>query len=190
MDTLKLRYQAGSFLNTYINLCAMNAEAKDLTFVIPMVVNGAFAAELSLKAILTENGIEYSNVHSLLYLFMLLPDDFALEVINRSMERAPAFRDFQVWENQLFLISDAFEEWRYSYEAKHSLILDTNFLQAFVQALNSTLTAHYGSVKAEPVDTMEEDEEIEKKFQNATESQKQAAIEHFDRIVKKGRNQK
>lgn len=91
MDTTKLRYLAGSFLTAYINLCAMNAEVEDPIFVVPMVVNGAFSAELSLKAILAENGIEYGKEHNLLYLFSLLPDDMLQEVVQRSWERTPAF---------------------------------------------------------------------------------------------------
>lgn len=190
MDTTKLRYLAGSFLTAYINLCAMNAEVKDPIFVVPMVVNGAFSAELSLKAILAENGIEYGKEHNLLYLFSLLPDDMLQEVVQRSWERTPAFRDTKVWINQLCLISDAFEEWRYGFEAKHALIVDTNFLQAFAQALSITLHAHYGDAEMKLVKVEENDETIEKKFQDATDNRRQAAIEHFDRIVKKDRSQK
>lgn len=88
------------------------------------------------------------------------------------------------------LISDAFEEWRYGFEAKQSLIVDTNFLQAFAQALSITLHAHYGDAEMKLVKVEGNDETIEKKFQDATDNRRQAAIEHFDRIVKKSRNQK
>jgi len=190
MDTTKLRYLAGSFLTAYINLCAMNRESKEPIFVVPMIVNGAFSAELSLKALLAENEIAYGKEHNLLYLFSLLPDDILEEVVLNSWERTPAFRNPDVWINQLCLISDAFEEWRYGYESKHSLIVDINFLQAFAQALSITLHSHYGNAEMKLVETTEDDNEMEKKFQDATDNRKQAAIEHFNKIVKKGSNRK
>ena len=157
-----LMYQAGCFLTAYINLCILNANSSTPVFAVPMIVNGAFAAELSLKALLTKNGIEYGREHNLFYLFNCLPDDIKLEVVNRSMEATPAFRDLQNWMNQLILISNAFEEWRYNYESGHALVLDTNYLQAFAQAVSKTLSSHYGTVDFVASKRVVNEEEIEK----------------------------
>ena len=77
MNILGLKYQAGSFLTAYINLVILNDRSLNIKpsspiFTIPMIVNGAFAAELSLKAILSSCGINYEKSHNLLYLFTIL----------------------------------------------------------------------------------------------------------------------
>lgn len=172
----QLRYQAGSFLTAYINLSIMNSQANDLTFTIPMVVNGAFSAELALKALLTKEGIRYYREHNLLYLFSLLPDDIALQIVNDSMSRTPAFRDINNWLDQLFYISGAFEDWRYAHEAEHSLVLDTNFLQAFAQACNQVLSNQFGGVIVSKEVSAGNEQEFEKKIDEAKQQTKAAVL--------------
>lgn len=153
-----------------------------------MVVNGAFSAELALKALLKHHDIAYGTTHNLLHLFMLLPIDISSEIVNRSMEATPTFRNLENWIHELILISNAFEEWRYSYEAKHSLVLDTNFLQAFAQAASKTLSSHCGKVEygeAVRVENVEDVEKINRKFEDGIQEQKLAAIEKYLQIQKK-----
>lgn len=150
-----------------------------------MVVNGAFSAELSLKALLKHYDVAYGTTHNLLHLFWLLPTDVSYEIVNRSMEATPAFRDLDNWMDQLILISNAFEEWRYSYEAKHPLVLDINFLQAFTQAASKTLSAHCGDVDYVETVSVENEAQINQKFEEGIEAQKQVAMEKFLQIRKK-----
>lgn len=188
MNADLLSFQAGSFLTAYVNLCILHAQSSNSTFMVPMIVNGAFTAELALKAILAKCEINYGREHNLLYLFLLLPIDYSWDIVNRSMAAAPAFRDLKRWMDELFLISNAFEEWRYSYEATHTLVLDTVFLQAFVQAAYNTLYAHFGAVKAadyEDVEPGKTEEQLKQKYFAGREEQKQAAYEKLTRIFKK-----
>ena len=193
MNILGLKYQAGSFLTAYINLVILNNQSLSMKpgspiFTIPMIVNGAFAAELSLKAILSSCGITYEKSHNLLYLFMILPEDFALEIVNRSITAAPIFKNLDEWQKQLILISDGFEHWRYSYDTGVPIVVNFNFLQAFVQATYNTLAEHFGSVELkESLPNENSDEEFEQCLSESVEKQKQVAIEKFRKILKKGR---
>lgn len=49
-----LIFQAKSFYNAYLNLERIDMQSGDFLFTVPMLVNGAFSIELSLKAILPE----------------------------------------------------------------------------------------------------------------------------------------
>lgn len=185
MDNRNLNYEAGSFLTAYINLAILHSQSTTPIFLIPMVVNGAFSAELTLKALLKHYDIEYGTTHNLLHLFMLLPTDVSCEIVNRSMDAAPVYRDWNNWKEQLILISNVFEEWRYAYETKHSIVIDTNFLQAFAQAASKTLTAHCGNVEYGEAVMVDNVEEINRKFEYGIQEQKQVAIEKYLRAQKK-----
>lgn len=186
---LQLRHQAGSFLTAYINLTILNSQVEDVTFTIPMIVNGAFSAELALKALLTKEGIQYSKNHNLLYLFSLLPVDIALQIVNDSMSRTPAFRVLENWLDNLIYISNAFEEWRYAYEANHSLVVDTNFLQAFAQACNQVLSNQFGGVSISKEVSVGNEEEIEQKIDMAKQQTKEAVLKKLQKNKKGGRYQ-
>lgn len=56
-----LIFQAKSFYNAYLNLERIDMQSGDFLFTVPMLVNGAFSIELSLKAILTRNSISYKK---------------------------------------------------------------------------------------------------------------------------------
>lgn len=49
-----LIFQAKSFYNAYLNLERIDMQSGDFLFTVPMLVNGAFSIELSLKAIWPE----------------------------------------------------------------------------------------------------------------------------------------
>ena len=74
-----LIYQAKSFYNAYIALEQINQLCdKPLMYYVPMLVNGAFSIEITLKAILSENQIDYGKEHNLVVLFQQLPELFRL----------------------------------------------------------------------------------------------------------------
>lgn len=57
-----LVFQAKSFYNAYIALEQISRQSEDdLLLLIPTIVNGAFSCELTLKAILAKNKIEYEK---------------------------------------------------------------------------------------------------------------------------------
>lgn len=184
---LQLRHLSESFLTAYINLSIMNTQTEDLTFLIPMIVNGAFSAELSLKALLMKANVDYSREHNLLYLFLLLPSEIQVQIVNDSMSRTSAFRDMELWMDQLILISDAFEQWRYAYESSQSLILDTNFLQAFAQACGQVLSNHCGDVFVKQ-SVVKNEQEIDLKIAEAIQKSKETALKHLASIEKKRGN--
>ena len=67
MNSTLLVYQAKSFYNAYIALEQLSREDSDalLLLLAPLIVNGAFSIELTLKAILAKNQISYKNEHSI-----------------------------------------------------------------------------------------------------------------------------
>jgi len=57
-------FQAKSFYNAYINLERINEQAGGLYFFAPMVINGAFAIEIAIKAILMNLEIPFEKEHN------------------------------------------------------------------------------------------------------------------------------
>ena len=114
---IKMKFQVGSFFAAYNTLCSIYFQSDNQKYLTPMIVNGAFTAELAIKAILHETQIDFGKEHNLMYLFKLLPEDIALDIINRSMAKAEPYRNITEWINQLFAIAQDFETWRYSAEA-------------------------------------------------------------------------
>ena len=68
-----LVYQAKAFYNAYHMLESINPIGDELLLMVPRIVYGTFSVELTLKAILTEQGIPYDNEHNLKILFDKLP---------------------------------------------------------------------------------------------------------------------
>ena len=68
-----LVYQAKSFYNAYIALEQVERSTGEPMYNVPLLVNGAFSIELSLKAILVKNSIDYGKEHNLLVLFLKIP---------------------------------------------------------------------------------------------------------------------
>ena len=63
IQTEFLVFQAKSFYNAYIALEQLNQSCEPpLLYYVPMIVNGAFSIEISLKALLAINHIEYVQI--------------------------------------------------------------------------------------------------------------------------------
>lgn len=165
-----LVYQAKSFYNAYIALEQLNRQSEDdLLYFVPTIVNGAFSCELILKAILAKNKIEYEKDHNLFSLFRLLPDSFRTELYEYFIKKAPEYREWDKFEDELILISNAFSDWRYAFENKPVPAFDTRFLAAFANAAIWTMFMHY-NVSLVRSDTVEKsDDEIEEMFRENRE---------------------
>ena len=162
MKTDFLIYQAKSFYNAYIALEQIHQSCNEkLLYFVPMVVNGAFSIEITLKAILAKNQIEYKKEHNLIVLFRLLPGSFQFELLGHLIEKAPEYKDSKKCLEELILISNAFADWRYSYEDKPAPAINIRFLSVFANAAIWTMLAHY-SVDLVPSEKRETtDDELE-----------------------------
>lgn len=129
-----LVYQAKSFYNAYINLEKIYLESNEMMFYMPMLVNGAFSIELTLKAILTKNNIPYKLDHNLTVLFNKLPSDIQQQIWTFMAEKAPEYADTQKATEELLLISNAFIDCRYCFEDRLVPAFDSRFLSAFANA--------------------------------------------------------
>ena len=129
-----LVYQAKSFYNAYIALEQLKAEEDELLYLVPRLVNGAFSAELIIKAILIEQNIPYSNEHNLKILFDKLPADIQNRIWEFLTLKAPEYSDITKCETELLIMSDAFVQWRYCFEGSPPAF-DSRFLSAFTNAL-------------------------------------------------------
>ena len=180
-----LVFQAKSFYNAYIALEQISRQSEDdLLLLIPTIVNGAFSCELTLKAILAKNKIEYEKEHDLLSLFMLLPDSFRTELFGYMIQKAPEYKEPEKFADELILISNAFIDWRYAFEDKPVPALDTRFLSAFANAAIWTMFSHY-NVSLEPCDTTEKtDEDVEDMFAKNRELCKRINIEKLQKKKK------
>lgn len=134
MNEAFLIYQAKSFYNAYIMLEQIKNEEDPLLLYVPMLVNGAFAVELILKAILTKQKIEYKNEHNLKVLFDKLPLDIQKELWDFLEKKKPEYADSKKRETELIIMSDAFVKWRYCFEGNGAPAFDTSFLSAFANA--------------------------------------------------------
>lgn len=138
-----LVYQAKSFYNAYIALEQVERSTGEPMYNVPLLVNGAFSIELSLKAILVKNSIDYGKEHNLLVLFLKLPEDYQYEIFNYLVEKAPEYRDAQKCMDELVLASNTFVDWRYCFEGKPTPAVDFRFVAAFANASIRTMLTHY-----------------------------------------------
>ena len=165
-----LVFQAKSFYNAYIALDQLNREREEsLLYYIPMLVNGAFSIELTLKAILAKNQIDYGKEHNLLILFQLLPDSFQAELLSHVIEKAPEYKDPKKCAEELILISNAFVDWRYPSEEKQAPAFDLRFLSVFANAAIWTMFAHYNVSVTPSSSTGKTDEEVLEMFRQNRE---------------------
>lgn len=135
MKNPSLAYLAKSFYNAYIALDQLEPPQDELLLYIPKLVNGAFSAELIIKAILVEQDIPYNNEHNLKILFEKLPVEIQKRVWRFLAQKASEYADVEKRENELLLMSDAFVQWRYCYEGNLAPAFDIRFLSAFTNAL-------------------------------------------------------
>ena len=104
----------------------------------PATVNSAFACEVFLKALLIYNDVPMKRQHKIKELYELLPDE------PKALVKKTTMTNGGMWENafgyeQLDNITDAFVDWRYSYEIvgkkRASMQINIGFLTAFRNAL-------------------------------------------------------
>ena len=166
INTTALVFQAKSFYNAYIALEQIHLQCDNPTYYyVPTVVNGAFSIEITLKAILAKNQIDYGKEHNLFILFQLLPESFQNEMFEHLLEKAPEYKEAKKLIDELILISDAFVEWRYAFEKKKVPAFDLRFLSAFANAAIWTMFTHYNA-DCVPSNTKEKsDEEVEEMIQ-------------------------
>ena len=174
-------YQAKSFYNAYICIDQVYRSDRQMMLNIPMMVYGAFSVELTIKAILVNNDIEYGKEHSLAVLFDLLPEDIQNKIWCWVAEKAPEYGDEQKQREELVLMSSAFEKWRYRYE-ESAPAFDSRFLSAFANATIGIMFSLGLNADLVPVETVGSDEEIEAKF---TENRVKHMAKNTDYIQKK-----
>lgn len=181
MNEAFLIYQAKSFYNTYIALEQIKNEEDPIIYLVPMLVNGAFSVELTLKAILTKQGIEYKNEHNLKVLFDKLPLNIQNELWDYLKRKKPEYADTQKREKELIIMSDAFVKWRYCFEGESAPAFDINFLSAFANAAIGTMFhLGYNMFISPATIATETDDEIEKKIEDNRNSFFQSSTKYIN----------
>ena len=132
--------------------CADMAEAKfchdtaDIEwYITPAVVNSAFACEVYIKALLQFYDIRFMNLlppkerHEIKKLYGLLPEESEEWIKQRTLDCYGGALKNAFGLEQLDDISDAFIDWRYSYEIvgtkRASMQINIGFLTVFRNAL-------------------------------------------------------
>lgn len=158
-----LIYQAKAFYNAAINLELLDRKSDhgsgDFLFQTPAAVNAAFSIEITLKAILTCEGIAYKREHNLFVLYTLLPDHAQYLIWKWVREKTPEYDNDALIE-EFVLISDAFIQWRYSFEEGIKPAFDMRFLMSFATAAIMTMFELGYNVDISPVKKEKSDEEI------------------------------
>lgn len=185
MNADLLVYQAKSFYNAYIALDQLSRDDSDALLLLfaPLIVNGAFSVELTLKAILAKNQIEYEKEHNLLILFRKLPKSFQQELWTYLIEKAPEYADPKKGLDELILFSKAFVDWRYVFEGKCLPAIESRFLAAFANAAIRTMFSHYNTDLC-PVAKTESDNAIEQKFRDNREKCKEINLKMIKKKTK------
>ena len=165
MNSDILVFQAKAFYNAFIVLEQQNLMMDIPRYTAPVLVNGAFSIELSLKAILAKNGVDYGKEHNLLILFGMLPQNFQDEILGFLCEKAPEYSDPDKFFDEFLLSSNAFIDWRYCFE-KQPPAIDRRFLSALANASIRGMFAHYNVDLVERPSSGEITAEIEEKFEN------------------------
>lgn len=132
-DLIGMYLQGNTFLDCAC-LCNETAEAeKDIARSIylgtPVIVNCAFACEIFLKLLLEKHNVEYKKCHGLKELFELLPDEIKKNINNYLLQSYGSLKDVNGFD-LLEMYSNAFIEWRYSYE-KFNMQIEPEFLFVF-----------------------------------------------------------
>ena len=189
IQTDYLVYQAKSFYNAYIALVQIHEDCEDkMLYSVPVMVYGAFSAEITLKAILAKNDIDYGKEHNLLVLYQMLPESFGMELLGHLYEKAPEYRDTDKCAEELVLISNAFIDWRYAFEGNPVPALSSRFLAAFANAAIWTMFSHY-NVDLTPATNAKTDEEIEEMFRQNRDTCIQTNLNKIQKSKKNGKKQ-
>ena len=165
MNSDILVFQAKAFYNAFIVLERQNLMMDIPRYTAPVLVNGAFSIELSLKAILAKNGVDYEKEHNLLILFQMLPQKFRDEILGFLIEKAPEYSDPDIFFDEFLLSSNAFVDWRYCFE-KQPPAIDRRFISALANASIRGMFTHYNVDLVERPSSGEISAEIEEKFEN------------------------
>lgn len=119
-------YETWRMLDKVTNLTAVDV------YTIPWIVNGAFACELGLKYILTQNAISYKKEHYLHRLFELLPYKDQMLIFKDLCQKCPDYSNEQLMQ-EILLVSDAFCNFRYLHE--HTLTSNLSFFKVWFEAI-------------------------------------------------------
>ena len=134
MSELEVFDQACAFAEC-ADLCKKQDDAFVKGYLTPSIVNSAFACEVFLKLLLWHHNINYERTHTLKQLFEMLPEQSKQMVKERTFYKYSEWTDALGFEH-LETISNAFVEWRYSYEHEHGTIgCPTSFLETFRNVL-------------------------------------------------------
>lgn len=175
-------YEAKAFYNAYIRLEELNRECPDkMLLYIPMLVNGAFSIEITIKAILFKRGIEYGKEHNLLILFEMLPKSIQDEIWSHLAEKAPEYADQKRRTDELTLISNAFVDYRYIFEGKNVPAFDVRFLSAFANATILTMFALGYNLFLVPSTSEKTEQEIDSMIENNRAESIQAIQAHIEK---------
>lgn len=160
-------YEAKAFYNAYINLEQLSQKCEDqMLLYIPMLVNGAFSIEITLKAILFKKGIEYGKEHNLFVLFEMLPETIQTEIWSHLIEKAPEYANQKRRTDELILISNTFIDYRYVFEGKTVPAFDTRFLSAFANAAIWTMFSLGYNLFLTPSTSGKTEQEIDDMIEN------------------------
>ena len=174
-------YQAKSFYNAYVCLDQVHRSSQEMMLKIPMLAYGAFSVEITIKAILANNDINYGKEHNLAVLFELLPKDIQKKIWDWVCEKTPEYSKDKKREEELVLMSSAFEKWRYCYE-ESAPAFDERFLSSFANAAVGVMFLLGLNVDLAPTKMEESDIEIEVKF---SENRVKHIAKNTDYIQKK-----
>jgi len=134
---------------------------------IPWIVNGAFACEIGMKYILTQNKITFKKEHLLHELYNLLPDTHKTAISNDLYEQCPGYT-LEQFNQEILLLSNSFCDFRYFYEK--TLTLNTNYFRIWCQAIYKQVNTYpmYTLVErtGEPDITMDEFDQKRLRAQN------------------------
>lgn len=114
--------------------CAKIAKEDGIECSTPAIVNYAFACEVYLKSLLYFSDISFNKKHELKELFDLLPEKYKESIMRLTLAECGSWDGYSL-DN----ISNAFIEWRYSYETigekRVCMRIETGFLVALNNAL-------------------------------------------------------
>ena len=188
MDDDFLVYQAKSFYNAYIALEQLKVDDDPLLLFVPKLVNGAFAVELTLKAILNKYGIKYDKEHNLKVLFDKLPSNIQVDFWKYLISKKPEYADKEKRENELIIMSNAFVKWRYCFESD-APAFDETFLSAFANsAIYMMFHLGYNVFFGAP-ETVDNYEEIEKKLEQNRKKYYESNIKYINSENIKSKNE-
>lgn len=134
MDCWRMFEQANSFY-AFAMIGSKEAEKYPMCnvyFSAPQIVNLALACEIYLKILLEHTGVTVKE-HRLSALLHKVPKDYQNRINTLLYQRYP-FTQNAFGCPYIELLSNAFVEWRYSYEAQ-SLSCDISYLKAFAETL-------------------------------------------------------